>query len=108
MRYLVTIESVDNGEPGAPRQIAALIEEAVLPTFNILMEWEKAGKAKGGIFTGRRGGAFIIDAASNEELNDMLQSLPVWGFSEIDVIPLDSIEHRHKFEGDVAKMLKGR
>lgn len=106
MRYLVTTESVDSGELMAPKQNAALIEDAVLPTLKLLIEWEKAGKAKCGIFTGRRGGTMIVDADSNEALNDMLQQLPVWGFSEIDVIPLDSMEHRLKFEGDIAKMLK--
>jgi muconolactone delta-isomerase len=106
MRYLVTIESLDADGMVPPKEVAARIENAVVPTMKMLMDWEKSGKAKCGIFTGRRGGAMIIDADSNEALNEMLQSLPVWGFSEIDVTPLDMVEPRMKFEGGLVPMLK--
>jgi muconolactone delta-isomerase len=106
MRYLVHVESIDAGEQMPPRQVAALIEEVIIPTMKVLVEWEKMGKARGGILSGRRGAAFVIDAASNEELSDLLRALPVWGFSEVDITPLDSAEHRIEAETQTAKMLK--
>jgi hypothetical protein len=106
MRYLVHIESIDSGENMAPRQVAALLEDIVIPTMKVLVEWEKMGKATGGILSGRRGAAFVIDAASNEELSDLLRGLPVWGFSEVEITPLDSAEHRIEAETATAQILK--
>jgi muconolactone delta-isomerase len=106
MRYLVQIESIDSGENMPPRQVAALLEDIVIPTMKVLVEWEKMSKAKGGILSGRRGAAFVIDAASNEELSDLLRGLPVWGFSEVEITPLDSAEHRIQAETQAAQMMK--
>lgn len=106
MRFLVTMEHIDTGEAPTPRELAALLENVVLPSVKTLGEWEKAGKAKGGILTGRRGAAFIIDVDSHEQLSDMLRSVPIWGVSDIDIVPLESNDHRYKVDGEMAKQLK--
>jgi muconolactone delta-isomerase len=106
MRFLVTMEHIDTGEAPPPRELAALIEKVVLPSVKTLGEWEKAGKAKGGILAGRRGAAFIIDVDSHEQLSDMLRSVPMWGVSDVDIVPLESIDHRYKVDGEMAKQLK--
>jgi muconolactone delta-isomerase len=106
MRFLVTMEHIDTGEAPAPRELAALLQNVVLPSVKALGEWEKAGKAKGGILAGRRGAAFIIDVDSHEQLSDMLRSVPMWGVSDVDIVPLESIDHRYKVDGEMAKQLK--
>jgi muconolactone delta-isomerase len=56
--------------------------------------------------TGRRGAAFVVDAASNEELSDLLEQLPVWGTAEVQITPLDSFAHAAKSTAETANMLK--
>lgn len=59
------------------------------------MEGEKKILAGGGP-VGKRATVFIIDAASNEELNQLLVSLPMWNMMEVDVTPLRSFEDGSK------------
>ncbi len=106
MRYLVTMETVDSGEALSPAEQAAMLEATVIPSIQALKEMEAGGKLRGGTLSGRRGAAFIIDAASNEELSDLLQQLPVWGTAEVEITPLDSFEHTAKVTGEAANMLK--
>ena len=77
MRYLVIMESVDTGETPEPAEGAAFLEAVVVPSLRALKDWEDSGKIRGGTLTGRRGAAFVVDAASNEELGGLLQQLPV-------------------------------
>jgi muconolactone delta-isomerase len=106
MRFLVTMEHIDTGDAPLPRELGAFLENVVLPSLKTLGEWEKAGKAKGGILAGRRGAAFILDVDSHEQLSDMLRSVPIWGLSDIDIVPLESIDHRYKTDGETAKRLR--
>ena len=106
MRYLVIMETVDTGEMPPPAEFAAFIETVVVPSLQTLNDWEKSGKIRGGILSGRRGAAFVVDAASHEELSDMVQQLPVSGTAEIEITPLDSFEYRVKSAAETANMLK--
>jgi muconolactone delta-isomerase len=106
MRFLVTMEHIDSGEAIPPREMGAFLENVVLPSIKTLGEWEKAGKAKGGILTGRRGAAFVIDVDSHEQLSDMLRSVPIWGVCDVDIVALESNDHRLKVDSEMAKQLK--
>ncbi len=106
MRYLVTTESVDSGETPPPAEQAAFLEAIVVPSLQALKDWEDGGKIRGGTLTGRRGAAFVVDAASNEELGDLLQQLPVWGTAEVEITPLDSFAHATKTAGETVNRLK--
>ena len=106
MRYLVIMESVDSGETPPPAEGAATLETIVVPSLQTLKDWEDGGKIRGGTLTGRRGAAFVVDAASNEELGDLLQQLPVWGTAEVEITPLDSFAHVVKSTGETVNMLK--
>jgi len=106
MRYLVTMESVDSGDTPPPAEGAAILEAIVVPSLQTLKDWEDSGKIRGGTLTGRRGAAFVVDAASNEELGDLLQQLPVWGTAEVEITPLDSFVHVVKATGETVNMLK--
>lgn len=46
----------------------------------------------GGVMSGRRGVAFIMETASNEELSGLVTSLPLFPMQKVDVTPLESFE----------------
>ena len=79
MRFLVIGEETDTA-PGMPtQQLAQMLDTVIAPSLEMLAKWEREGRIHGGSFVGRRGGCMIIDTASNEELADLLPTLPFWG-----------------------------
>ncbi|HEX9869161.1 MAG TPA: muconolactone Delta-isomerase family protein, partial [Candidatus Tectomicrobia bacterium] len=89
MRYLVS----GSEGPGfaSPEEAVEILEEVVLPTFDALMKLEARKKiVAGGLPVGDRAFVFIAEAASNEELDRLLRSLPAWGVLEWRVTPLQS------------------
>ncbi len=93
-RYLVTGTYIDPGVMQAPGDAAQVWEAVIAPSLAKLVEWEKAGKMKGGIMVGKRQGTFIIDAPSNDKLDAMIQSLPFWPLLEWEIVPLTPFDHR--------------
>jgi len=107
MRYLVS----GSEGPGfaSPEEAVEILEEVVLPTFDVLMKLEAQKKiAAGGLPVGDRAFVFIAEAASNEELDRLLRSLPAWGVLEWHVTPLQSFAGRAAQERDVVKRFKKR
>ena len=107
MRYLVS----GSEGPGfaSPEEAVEILEEVVLPTFDALMKLEARKKiAAGGLPVGDRAFVFIAEAASNEELDRLLRSLPAWGVLEWHVTPLQSFAGRAAQERDVVKQFKKR
>ena len=105
MRYLVS----GSEGPGfaSPEEAVEILEEVVLPTFDALMKLEAQKKiAAGGLPVGDRAFVFIAEAASNEELDRLLRSLPAWGVLEWHVTPLQSFAGRAAQERDVVKRFK--
>ena len=94
MRYLVTAKSVESGPMVPPQQAAGLIRTAVLPTIEALAKMESEGKIRGGVVAGGRGAAYVLEADSHDEANQILMGLPAWGFSHIELTPLQSFETR--------------
>src|SRR3989304_6217906 len=93
MRYLVS----GSEGPGfaSPEEAVEILEEVVLPTFDVLMKLEAQKKiAAGGLPVGDRAFVFIAEAASNEELDRLLRSLPAWGGLAGHVTPLQSFAGR--------------
>ena len=91
MRFLVTAESVEYGGPTDPKYTVAMIENLIIPSFQILEKWEKEGKIVGGNLAGLRSGAFIVEVSSHEELGKMLSQLPFWGQMKWSVAPIISM-----------------
>ncbi len=89
-QFLVTAQYTEPGPLLSPDQTADMIEQAVLPSFEILARWEREGRVKGGALAGERAEAFVLEAASNEEAGELLASLPFWGLARWDVRPLQS------------------
>ena len=95
MLYLVQGEVVDPGMPLAPQQFAEFLESQVIPTFERLTTLEAEGKVRaGGAPAGARATAFIVDAASNDELTGILMSLPLWSRVKWHITPLDGFQQR--------------
>jgi hypothetical protein len=105
MKYMVS----GSEGPGfaSPEEAVEILEEVVLPTFDVLMKLEAQKKiVAGGLPVGDRAFVFIAEAASNEELDRLLRSLPAWGVLEWHVTPLQSFAGRAAQERDVVKRFK--
>jgi muconolactone delta-isomerase len=106
VRYLVTVESVEVGPLLPPQQVAGIIRTAVLPTSEALSSLESEGKIRGGVVAGAREAAFILDAESNEEANQILEGLPAWGLAKFKLTPLLSFETRREHDRQLLEGLE--
>jgi hypothetical protein len=88
MLFLVLGENIDSGYLTPPEQVIPVIETAVLGSFQMAAQWEQEGRIKGGTFPGERAGGFVIEAASFEELDSLMNSLPFFGLVKWQVKPL--------------------
>jgi hypothetical protein len=78
MKYLV----VASAGPGfaSPEEALEVLQGTILPSFQQLIELEKRRKIiAGGLPVGERAFVFIAEAKSNDELDQMLRRLPMWG-----------------------------
>ena len=95
MRYLVTMEQIEAATAASAQEAAQHLEQRVIPHDEALIKLVGEHKIlAGGVMVGRRGATFIVEVATNEELSRLLQSLPLWGLENVDVIPLESFEER--------------
>jgi muconolactone delta-isomerase len=90
MRFLVTIDGSELGVGMPPERLAQVVEQMVTPGLEQLVQWEQEGRIHGGGYTAARGGVFIMEADSSEEVDQLVTSLPHWGLVKVDVKPLIS------------------
>ena len=105
MKYLV----IGSGGPGfgSPEEAIKLLSEIVLPSFDQLIELEKKRRIlAGGLPVGDRAFVFIAEASSNEELDQMLRELPIWGSLDWEVSALQTFSGRAAQERNIVKNLK--
>ncbi len=105
MKYLV----VASGGPGFASQEEAVeaLQSIILPSFNMLIELEKRGIIiVGGLPVGDRAFVFIAEAKSNDELDQMLRKIPMWGELEWEVTALQTFKGRAKQERQAVRELK--
>jgi muconolactone delta-isomerase len=106
MKYLVT----GSGGPGfatSREEAVKLLEERVLPSLDQLTMLEKKKKIlAGGLPIGDRACVFIVEASSNEELDQMLQKLPLWGLLDWKVTALQTFAGRAAQDRNIVKELK--
>jgi muconolactone delta-isomerase len=89
MRFLVTLDgSGVSGMP--PEQLGQVLDQMIIPGVEKLAQWDQEGRIHGGGYTAGRGGVFIIDADSSEEVDQLVTSLPHWALLKVDVKPLIS------------------
>jgi hypothetical protein len=105
MKYLV----VASGGPGFASQDEAMeiLQNVVLPSFNNILQLEKKKKiVAGGLPVGDRAFVFIAEAKSNDELDNMLRGLPMWGSLDWEVTPLQTFSARAKQERQAVREYK--
>jgi muconolactone delta-isomerase len=90
MRFLVTIDGSDIGAGMPPERLAQVVNQMVVPSLEQLAQWEEEGRIHGGGYTAARGGVFMVDADSSEEVDQLVASLPYWPLVRVDVKPLVS------------------
>jgi hypothetical protein len=84
-----------------------MLNHMIVPSFKLLLEWEKKKKITGGgVPVGDRALVFIAEAKSNDDLDKMLRQLPVWGVLDWDVSPLQTFAQRAKLERQFLKDVK--
>jgi muconolactone delta-isomerase len=89
MRFLVTLDG--SGVAGIPPdRLGQLLDQMIVPGVEKLVQWEQEGRIHGGGYTAGRGGVFIVDADSSEEVDQLVTSLPHWALLKVDVKPLIS------------------
>ena len=105
MRYLV----IGSGGPGfaSPEEALEVLQGAILPSFSKLIELEKKKKIiGGGLPVGERAFVFIVEAKSNDELDQMLRQLPMWGGLDWEVTALQTFNGRAKQERQAVREIK--
>ncbi len=96
MQYLVTEELIDPGPLLPPEQLLGIMRQWVTPSIDALINLKSEGKIiAGGVRVGERALVLIFEAESNEELDSILQSLPLWGLAKWKVTPLENLEGRN-------------
>ena len=87
------MKTIDTTTPPSPDQIIPYMENMVIPNHEALTKLEAEKKIlAGGCLVGKRANVFIVEVASNEELHQLLMSLPMFALLETDVVPLTSVE----------------
>jgi hypothetical protein len=76
MLFLVTGENIDPGYLLPPDQAMNIIEQALIPSFQMLAQ---DPRVKGGVFPGERDGAFILEMDSLEDVDRFMNGLPMFG-----------------------------
>jgi muconolactone delta-isomerase len=71
-----------------PERLGQVLEQMVIPGIEQLGQWEQEGRIHGGAYPAGRGGVFIVDADSIEEVDQLVTSLPHWPLVKVDVQPL--------------------
>jgi muconolactone delta-isomerase len=95
MQYLVTMEFVEPGPLFPAQQLGQMVEESILPSFELLATLQADGKVlAGGVPTGSRTAVFIIEAASHDELDQLVEGIPWWGVMKTTVAPLQEFSKR--------------
>jgi len=108
--FLVMGENIDAGYLLPPEQTIQTIEQAVVPSFQILAQYAAQGKLKGGTYPGERAGAFVIEADSFEELDNIMNHLPFFGLVKWQVKPVlpfqASVQQLPGYIRDIRQMMQ--
>jgi hypothetical protein len=105
--YLVIGEYVDPGALLPPQGVVQIVEQAVLPSFEAMAKLQEQKKiVAGGIYSGDRKGALILDVADNDEANRVMMSLPFWGLVKWTLTPMQSFRERASDEAKMVAQLK--
>src|SRR5215208_7370458 len=107
MRFVVTLDG-SNVAAIPPERRGQGFDQMIIPGIEQLTRWEQEGRIHGGAYTAGRGGVFMIDADSSEEVDQLVASLPHWPLLKVDVQPLISNSALHEGAQAVRQGLKER
>ena len=89
MLFLAELDHVKSGVPLTPEARRAFIEQIIFPTLSRAEQLVAEKKIlAGGPAVGRIALRFIIEAASLQEVDRLLSSLPIWPLAETRLTPL--------------------
>ncbi len=95
MQYLVQMTLVAYGRPTTAEEGLTFIEQVIFPTVEMCKKMQEEKKIlAGGPISGSIGVAMIVEAGSALELDELIESLPVWPRTETSVTPLTTFEGR--------------
>jgi len=105
MKYLVL--GLEGPGFASPEEAIQVLEKTILPSFDTLSKLEAEKKIlAGGLPVGERSFVLIVEATSNEELDQMLRNIPMGGSLKWEVTPLQTIGGRAAQERNAVKELK--
>lgn len=95
MQYLVTMEFVEPGPLFPAQQLGQMVAETILPSYDQLASLVANGTiVAGGTLVGSRTATFIVEAATHDELDQLLEGMPWWGVMKTTVAPLQAFAQR--------------
>ncbi len=95
MTYLVQLKLANSGRPAAPQDGIAFIEQYILPTLAMCKKLEAEKKIlAGGPVAGSVALALMVNAESTQEVDRLVEGLPVWPRMETTITPLISFDDR--------------
>jgi hypothetical protein len=98
--YFVTMDLQPNAYPQLPADgLARIVREAILPSVEALIPLRAARKlVTGGYLLGERQMVFVFEADSEEEVRQMLDSLPLSGVATPDIKRMQTLGEMHAFD----------
>ena len=96
MQYLVDMKLAAYGRPtGGPQDGISFIEQFILPSLELCQKLEVEKKIlAGGPANGAIRLVMIVNAESAQELDELIESLPIWPQMETTVTPLTNFNGR--------------
>ena len=95
MQYLVEMKVVGNGRPTTAQEGITFIEQLIFPSLELCKKMQAEKKIlAGGPISGVIGLAMIVEAGSALELDELIESLPIWLLTETSVTPLTTFDGR--------------
>ena len=86
-----------------------LLQEIVVPSLDQLAKLKDEGKIlAGGLPVGDRAVVFIVKAADNNEVDQLVRNIPLWPGMDWDVTPLQSFKGRASMESKAIQQLMER
>jgi Muconolactone delta-isomerase len=97
----------DPGPLLPPDRFLGMMRSAVLPGHEVLINLKSEGKViAGGFPVGERAIAFIVEADSPKELDELLLEIPFWVITKTKVTPLQDFEDRRDLDRQGAEQLE--
>ena len=107
MNYLVQLKLANR--PANQHEGAVFIEQFILPTLELCKKLEAEKKiVAGGPLSGAIALSLIVSAESEQELDKVISSLPVWPLMETTVTPLSTFDVRMQMVRTRLQQLKGQ